>query len=365
MGLSNNKKEKSINKEGYIPGHSKDLSLSQMNKFMKQMNKSIYKIESNFIIGTGFLCLITYPNIEHLLKTFITCNLVLKDLNIGNEIKLIYENNERIIKLDESRIIYTDIKYDITIIELKDNEFELNNYLKIDIDIEEEIDRYYGKKSIYIIHYPKGKEVKYSIDSIMNIEDEYVIKHGCTTDQGSSGSPILNLDTYNVIGIHIGKSKDNTFNMGHLIKLPIDDLNKNNKKNENKKRKKNNYIFAEIEIKENDLIKDIRIINSFEEYKREIEQKDKEDDYKNENEKEIKENYEIKINGKIIKFSYFYKFNKIGKYQIKYSFKNNSTKINHLFCGCSSLKEINFSNFNTKNVINVSFIFSDYLLYKL
>ena len=192
----------------------------------------------------------------------------------------------------------------------------------------------------------------------MNIEDEYIINHGCTTDQGSSGSPILNLDTYHVIGIHIGKSKDNTFNIGHLIKLPIDDFNKNNKKKENKTRKNNNYIIAEIEIKENDLNKDIRIINSFEEYKRENEWKDKKDDYKNENEKEIKQNCEIKINGKIIKFSYFYKFNEIGKYQIKYSFKNNSTKINHLFCGCSSFKEINFSNFNTQNATNMSFMFS-------
>jgi len=53
---------------------------------MKQMNKSICKIDSNIIKGTGFLCLIPYPNIEHLLKTFITFNHVLKDLNIGNEI---------------------------------------------------------------------------------------------------------------------------------------------------------------------------------------------------------------------------------------------------------------------------------------
>ena len=42
-----------------------------------------------------------------------------------------------------------------------------------------------------------------------------------------------------------------------------------------------------------------------------------------ENEKEIKENCEIKINDEIIPFCYFYKFNKKGKYNIKYIFKKN------------------------------------------
>ena len=50
-----------------------------------------------------------------------------------------------------------------------------------------------------------------------------------------------------------------------------------------------NYIKAEIEIKEN-AIKNIRIINSFEECKREKKWKDNKDDYKYENEKEEEKN---------------------------------------------------------------------------
>ena len=42
--------------------------------------------------------------------------------------------------------------------------------------------------------------------------------------------------------------------------------------------------------------------------------------------KEIKENCEIRINDKIILFSYFYKFNKKGKYTIRYIFKQNLTR---------------------------------------
>ena len=90
-----------------------------------------------------------------------------------------------------------------------------------------------------------------------------------------------------------------------------------------------NYITAEIEIKEDDINKDIRIFNSYEENKREEGLNISENDYKNE--KEIKENIEININGKIIPFSYFYKFKKKGKYIIEYIFKNYLTNINCIF----------------------------------
>ena len=60
----------------------------------------------------------------------------------------------------------------------------------------------------------------------------------------------------------------------------------------------NNIIIGEIYIKEEDVDKDIQIINSFENAKEENQWKDKDDDWEYENEKEIKENIEIKINGK-------------------------------------------------------------------
>ena len=84
-----------------------------------------------------------------------------------------------------------------------------------------------------------------------------------------------------------------------------------------------NYIIAELEIKQDDLNENIRIINSFEHCKKEEEWEDEDDDCKCENEKEIKENCEIKINNEIVPFSYFHKFDKVGKYKIQYLFKNN------------------------------------------
>ena len=117
---------------------------------------------------------------------------------------------------------------------------------------------------------------------------------------------------------------------------------------------KSNEIIAEINIKEDDINKEIRIINSYEEYIRKnggtVFLEDK-------NEKEIKKCI-IEINNKKINFSYFHKFNKIGKYIIKYSFLKEIIKINHMFYGCNSLTNIDLSNFNTQIVNNMNYMFS-------
>ena len=157
-------------------------------------------------------------------------------------------------------------------------------------------------------------------------------------------------------------------------------MNFYNKLNDNK-----NYIIAEIEIKKDDINKDIKIINSFEQYKRESNREDKENDYKYQNEYEIKNYTKIKINDEIIPFSYYYKFKNEGKYKIKYLFDNYLTKtsfmfldcknisnidlsnlntlalnnMNAMFYGCESLKNINLSNFNAQNVIDMGCLFCE------
>ena len=118
-------------------------------------------------------------------------------------------------------------------------------------------------------------------------------------------------------------------------------------------------ITGEINIKSDDVGKEIQIINSYENYKRNFHFGKSEDDWKYENEKEIKENTLIKINGRAIGFSYVYKFEKEGIYQIEYIFKNNLTKTNHMFYGCKSLTNLNLSNFNTQNVTNMGGMFDD------
>ena len=132
-------------------------------------------------------------------------------------------------------------------------------------------------------------------------------------------------------------------------------IKKNDKKEIMKaNNKNNNYIIAEIEIKESDLNKDIRIINSYENQSKEGEQENK-----NKNEKEIKDNIEITINDEIIPFSYSYKFKEKGKYKIKYSFKNKLTNTNYMFYKCEYLIKIDLSKLNTENVKDMNHMFSE------
>ena len=122
-----------------------------------------------------------------------------------------------------------------------------------------------------------------------------------------------------------------------------------------------NYIISELYIKEEDINKDIKIINSYEQYKNE--KKFFEgyggDEYKYENEKEIKEKCKIKINDEIIPFNYFHKFEKVGKFEIKYIFSEDIKNIDYLFCNCTSFINIDLSNFNAQNIINMCSMFSD------
>jgi surface protein len=144
-----------------------------------------------------------------------------------------------------------------------------------------------------------------------------------------------------------------------------------------------NYIIAEIDIKDEDVNKNIKILGSYEEFFRANPGKLLEDNiFKNED--EIKK-CEIKINNEIIPFNYYHQFKSKGKYTIKYSFKNNLkctclmfgdcklltninlsnfntnnvTDMGHMFYGCSSLNKIDLSNFNTNNVTNMDCMFGD------
>ena len=120
-----------------------------------------------------------------------------------------------------------------------------------------------------------------------------------------------------------------------------------------------NTIIGEISIKPEDVGKDIQIINSYENYKIINNFGKKEDDWKYENENELKENIEIKINEKIIEFSYVYKFEEEGKYNIEYLFLKNYTKTNHMFYNCENITNLNLSNFDATDVIDMSCMFQN------
>ena len=132
----------------------------------------------------------------------------------------------------------------------------------------------------------------------------------------------------------------------------------NQKSNECQKENFENFIIAEIYIKEDEVNKDIRIICSYEEYYR-TEMYEPLDINKM-NEEEIK-TCQIQINERAIPFSYFHIFPNAGNYRIKYLFRDNITKTNYMFFQCTSIIKLDFTNFNSKNINEMEAMFCDCL----
>ena len=150
---------------------------------------------------------------------------------------MLLNDEKKVLKLNLGieRNIYFSEEYDVTLIEIKEED-EIKDFLELDNNLfQDDAEIIYINKSIYVLQYPNGKNACVSYGLLSGLE-KYKIRHKCTTDFGSSGSPILNLDNNKVIGIHSTGSINFNFNMGTLLKLPIQDfinkiINQNAKKN--------------------------------------------------------------------------------------------------------------------------------------
>ena len=230
-----------IKKEKYIPFSPIPVFIEGIETILFQMKNcicKIYKKERN-ITGTGFFCKIPFQNF--LLPVLITNNHVLnkEDLKLGNIIVLTLNNNKekREIEINNKRKIITSENPDITIIELKSDD-KIDKFLEIDNDAKNKnyndlLELSYRSKSIYILHYPESKKIHVSFGLLNNIYDNE-INHYCSTNEGTSGSPILSLETFKVIGIHYGRS-NMEFNKGVFIQKAINEFNNQYKKQNQEK----------------------------------------------------------------------------------------------------------------------------------
>ena len=337
--------------------------------------KSICKIFLNKDekITTGF-----FMKVSDSLKYIITNYYNLSQYTNDNIIIEIWNTKKIKLSLKKHIIIYLEKPKDITVIKLEDSD-EIPNeihFLDFDTNFKEKGYSIYKDIDVFVLENPFKRGTSCIKGKILNINN-YEFEHNIPMMKNLSGCPILSRDNNNknlmyVVGIQKNEDVPKKINIGtfigEILKETAYDSNKDLKEESNTKITQNetliesnkniineNYIMAEIYIKEDDINKNIRIINSYEEYMRknyptiELNNNDK-------NEEEIKQ-CEIKINEEAIIFDYFHKFNKNGKYTIRYSFKNLLTKINFMFGECISITNINLSYFNTQKVINMSCIF--------
>jgi hypothetical protein len=218
----------------------------------------------------------------------------------------------------------------------------MDDLLEIDDDLfkKENLNKVYKNKSIYIIHYPKGKQAKLSNDIIKGISYENNrIEHLGSTEDGSSGAPILNLQTFKVIGIHLGKYRENNWNIGEVIRSPIDEFNKlyfePNLKNEKKEKKEinknieKNEIILSIKIEKEMINEKIFFLDNHKDFNNDFDPEEFKRDFCN---LELNENnIKIYINNKPYKFCNFFIPEIEGIYKIKIELNNQIDDCSFMF----------------------------------
>ena len=215
--------KKIVNYPEYINIKGTEIILGQMKKCICKINTG------NGKIGTGFFCYIPYQyNIK--LKVLITNYHIIDEdyIKLNNKINLGINDNEIYmnVSLENERKIYLNKNEDLAIIELKEKD-HLNNITFLELDNrlfnENSKKTYTSENSIYIIQYPNANEASVSYGVLKDLKSgSNKIIHKCSTESGSSGSPILNLKTKKVIGVHQGYEDANkNENLGIFLKRPL------------------------------------------------------------------------------------------------------------------------------------------------
>ena len=333
-------------------------------KILEQMKKNLFKILDNHnevSIGSGFFCKIPFINQPNCLSALITSNHIINEeyLRRENEIKIKINEDKNIKILNiKNRFKYTNQIYDITIIEIKENEDNISDFLELDEHLFNDSCLFF-EKSIYILHFIDCLEmekvtVSYGILKSALMDRAYNFINYFCSENYSLGSPLLNLSNYKVLGIHKQKCNNN-FHIGLFLHNIIKEFI--NKYNENRENLKLDKVLKYNGNIENNYTDEITI------------------KYKIEKEKKIrlfgysfvlnnKKNLSIIINGKERELSEWLDINnyKNNKYLLEIKLKgvNKIINMSYMFSKCSSLISFsNISKMNTINVTDMSHIFHD------
>jgi len=350
-----------IQKQGKINEHGSPISKNEILNLLG-MEQSMCMIsfdkKDESAHGSGFFCEIggDFP-IKYAL---FTNNHILNESNleIGKIIKFKYfgskflsnTNNivEKTIKLTSNRKTFTNKELDYTCIEIFESD-GITKFFKMepniisnkqkDIEMFKEID-------IFILQFLKENEVSFSDGTIKQIKNNRII-HKASTEEGSSGSPIIkrgqNSKENYIIGLHNATVKYGdkvVYNLGTTFDSILDNINEQINEIDciyiPDKDKKEIYLLHDYNLDLSDWVHEDNIKKYLE--------------AKNLNKTIFDNNIELYINDKKIDFNYKYKFNDSKEIKVKFKFNKVLTNMSYMFYGCSSLKSINFSLFKTNKV---------------
>lgn len=189
----------------------------------KPINDKICEIKSNTgdRAGIGFFCKIHFPNSNKKFTALFTSNIL--DINDSkiNPITLNFPMSQRIITLniDNSRKYYNSWEYNISIVEIKENEL---NFLSL-LELNESPNNNLNKISLINYGYNKIHE-EYYAGQITSFDDrrfEFTHSYNINDYKEIEGCPIVDRE-YKIIGI---VTSSNYFsNKGMFLNKPIEDF---------------------------------------------------------------------------------------------------------------------------------------------
>jgi hypothetical protein len=210
---------------------------------------------NNIIFGSGFLCKIYInDNINYPMPVLITCYHLLKENYLEDHDTLYFsyflgeEKKKVSLYLSIKRIIYFDKELDVTIIEIKLEDKNLDIYSFLEMDQEINVNNPILKnREIYLLHYPKGvQDIIFSKGRINDLIDNTNFIANYDSEPGSSGSPVIDYEKKKVIGIHRGSfgSDDEKVGFGIILKYVIKEFSEE-KKEEIEETYKNLYTYLD------------------------------------------------------------------------------------------------------------------------
>jgi hypothetical protein len=181
--------------------------------------------------GTGFLCNINIEEIALKVRVLITSNHILneQDIQPGKKIQFSTDSGDKKyeIEINKERRKYISEKYDIVIIEIKEEDKLPSDSFEIDENIFAP-DYNFTNKTIYSLDY-RNCFFSFSEGNIKKVgvgENTYEIEHTCKAVPSSLGAPLVNKENTKVIGMHINSPQGNDSNYGILLKEPIIEFTK-------------------------------------------------------------------------------------------------------------------------------------------
>ena len=193
---------------GKIKGHNNFIPLNKLN----QLVKSICKISIKNHLATGF-----FMKVSDAQKYLVTNYHVINELNVKENIEFMTAENKIFkLSLNDRGIKYFKEPKDITVIEIKETDqiYKQVEFLNYDLNYKKGYSIYKNKE--ILCYFFNGQNDVFSSGNLIDFTNGE-FSHDCPTDFGSSGAPIILVNSMKVIGVHKGGILFSNINYGSFI----------------------------------------------------------------------------------------------------------------------------------------------------